>query len=157
MSRFRSLSLIAVLSLAPLALFGQATQQAGVKCKDGTMSSAAGRGACAKHGGVAGAAMADAKKDARAATKAAAAADEKTESKATKAAERKTAKTSAAAKKAAAAEKKEDATADKVASKTAVAPTGATAKCKDGSYSTSKNRRGACSRHGGVASWMATK
>lgn len=30
---------------------------------------------------------------------------------------------------------------------------GATAKCKDGTYSHSKNRAGACSGHGGVASW----
>lgn len=32
-------------------------------------------------------------------------------------------------------------------------PVGAIAKCKDGMYSHSANRRGACSRHGGVASW----
>ena len=32
-------------------------------------------------------------------------------------------------------------------------PAGAIAKCKDGMYSHSANRRGACSRHGGVASW----
>ena len=33
-------------------------------------------------------------------------------------------------------------------------PAGATARCKDGSYSHTANRRGACSRHGGVAQWM---
>ncbi len=33
------------------------------------------------------------------------------------------------------------------------APQGATAKCKDGSYSMAKQQRGACSRHGGVAEW----
>jgi hypothetical protein len=33
-------------------------------------------------------------------------------------------------------------------------PAGAIARCKDGLYSHSKNRRGACSRHGGVASWL---
>ena len=32
-------------------------------------------------------------------------------------------------------------------------PVGAIAKCKDGMYSHSKNRRGACGHHGGVASW----
>ena len=33
------------------------------------------------------------------------------------------------------------------------APEGATAKCRDGSYSFAKTHRGACSRHGGVAEW----
>src|SRR5437016_5551553 len=31
------------------------------------------------------------------------------------------------------------------------APAGASAQCRDGSYSFSKNRRGTCSHHGGVA------
>lgn len=34
------------------------------------------------------------------------------------------------------------------------APNGATAQCKDGSYSFSQNRRGTCSGHGGVADWL---
>jgi hypothetical protein len=33
-------------------------------------------------------------------------------------------------------------------------PSGASAKCRDGSYSFSKSRRGTCSRHGGVGTWM---
>ena len=33
-------------------------------------------------------------------------------------------------------------------------PTGAIAKCKDGTYSHSKTHTGSCSRHGGVDSWM---
>lgn len=32
-------------------------------------------------------------------------------------------------------------------------PGGATAKCRDGSYSHSKHRRGTCSHHHGVARW----
>ena len=32
-------------------------------------------------------------------------------------------------------------------------PAGATAKCRDGTYSQAKNHRGACSHHGGVAVW----
>ena len=32
-------------------------------------------------------------------------------------------------------------------------PSGASAKCRDGTYSFSQNRRGTCSRHGGVATW----
>jgi hypothetical protein len=34
------------------------------------------------------------------------------------------------------------------------APDGATAKCKDGTYSFSQNRSGTCSHHGGVAQWL---
>jgi len=34
-------------------------------------------------------------------------------------------------------------------------PSGAIAQCKDGMYSHAKGRTGACSRHGGVAKWMA--
>ena len=33
-------------------------------------------------------------------------------------------------------------------------PTGATAKCADGTYSFSQSRRGTCSHHGGVAEWL---
>lgn len=33
-------------------------------------------------------------------------------------------------------------------------PAGASAQCRDGSYSFSRNRRGTCSRHGGVARWL---
>lgn len=34
------------------------------------------------------------------------------------------------------------------------APAGATAKCRDGSYSFSQSHRGTCSWHGGVAQWL---
>ena len=34
------------------------------------------------------------------------------------------------------------------------APKGATARCKDGTYSFSTSRRGTCSHHGGVAEWL---
>jgi Protein of unknown function (DUF3761)/zinc-ribbon domain len=33
-------------------------------------------------------------------------------------------------------------------------PAGATAQCRDGSYSFSRSRRGTCSHHGGVARWL---
>jgi hypothetical protein len=33
-------------------------------------------------------------------------------------------------------------------------PEGATAQCRDGSYSFSQNRRGTCSHHGGVRHWL---
>jgi hypothetical protein len=34
------------------------------------------------------------------------------------------------------------------------APAGASARCRDGSYSFSEHRRGTCSHHGGVAEWL---
>lgn len=37
---------------------------------------------------------------------------------------------------------------------TGTAPGGATAQCRDGSYSFSQHRSGTCSRHGGVAQWL---
>ena len=33
-------------------------------------------------------------------------------------------------------------------------PKGATAQCRDGSYSFSTSRRGTCSPHGGIAKWL---
>jgi hypothetical protein len=33
-------------------------------------------------------------------------------------------------------------------------PQGATAQCRDGTYSSGKSRRGTCSHHGGVAKWL---
>src|SRR5207248_5615634 len=44
-----------------------------------------------------------------------------------------------------------------IAATTATAQTaraGATAQCKDGTYSKAKSERGACSSHGGVATWF---
>jgi hypothetical protein len=34
------------------------------------------------------------------------------------------------------------------------APQGATAQCRDGTYSFSQSRRGTCSHHGGVEKWL---
>ncbi|ASL44424.1 hypothetical protein bAD24_I13130 [Burkholderia sp. AD24] len=34
------------------------------------------------------------------------------------------------------------------------APEGASARCRDGTYSFSRHRSGTCSRHGGVADWL---
>jgi hypothetical protein len=34
------------------------------------------------------------------------------------------------------------------------APQGATAQCRDGSYSFSQSHRGTCSHHGGVGKWL---
>ena len=104
-------------------------------CKDGTTSTATGRGACSGHGGVQKAASTPAAAPAPAPAAAPAA---------------------AAAAPAAAAQPKAS-TASKSAP-TAKAgntdPTGATAKCKDGTYSKSQHHSGTCSSHGGVAEWL---
>jgi Protein of unknown function (DUF3761) len=39
------------------------------------------------------------------------------------------------------------------AQKAGTPPKNATAQCEDGTYSTAKTERGACSHHGGVAQW----
>jgi hypothetical protein len=38
--------------------------------------------------------------------------------------------------------------------KSKAAPAGASAQCRDGTYSFSKSRRGTCSHHGGVSTWL---
>jgi hypothetical protein len=121
--------------------------QATTTCKDGTTSTATGKGACSGHGGVAKGAAKAAKSESKASTKVA-----KTDAKAdTKAAKT---ETKADAKVA----KTESKAASKAAKPTTTAsatdPSGATAKCKDGTYSHAASRRGACSRHGGVAEWL---
>jgi hypothetical protein len=98
-----------------------------VTCKDGT-SAKAGRGACSHHGGIA-----KAGETAPAPTPAAPPAQR------------------AAAPAAAPAAK---ATAGSSSHASGTDPTGATAQCKDGSYSHAQHHTGACSRHGGVAKWL---
>ncbi len=104
------------------------------ECNDGTYTKAKSqRGACSKHDGVktwySEAASAPATTPATSAK--APASTAKTAPVATKAAPEKPA----------------------VAAAPAGAPEGATAKCKDGTYSHSKTHSGACSHHGGVAEW----
>jgi hypothetical protein len=138
-------------------------------CKDGTTSASSGRGACSGHGGVGRKAVSHQKKTAKSEAKAAksdAKADKKSDAKADKS-EAKADKSEAKAVKS---EAKETKTPKASATARAKANTnsavvgsgaaddnnaaGAIARCKDGLYSHAKNRRGACSRHGGVASWI---
>ena len=105
-----------------------ATARASVACADGTTGTA-GRGACSRHGGVAGsAAPAPAPQETRPMPAPARA---------------RTRARSASAPAAASSGAKEDND-----------PTNALAQCNDGMYSHASNRRGACSRHGGVKSWL---
>src|SRR5882672_1163567 len=120
---------------APLLIFAMALPcHADSTCKDGTTSTATGRGACSGHGGVQ-----------KAGKSAAAAAPAATESASPAAAP---APASSAAASNAAPAAKSAATAGNTD------PTGATAKCKDGTYSKSKHHKGSCSHHGGVAEFL---
>src|SRR6202521_2848998 len=110
---------------APLLIFAMALpSHADSTCKDGTTSTATGRGACSGHGGVQ-----------KAGKSAAAAAPASTESASPAAAP---ASPPAAPKAAAPAAAPKAAPAAKAAATTGnTDPTGATAKCKDGTYSKS--------------------
>ena len=110
-----------------------------VTCADGTTSKP-GRGACSRHGGVQGAVASSAAKTAPApATKTAPAPVTKAAS--APSAPARSASSNATTKKSTRGEDND--------------PTGAIAKCKDGMYSHAAQRRGACSRHGGVAQWLS--
>jgi hypothetical protein len=120
-----------------------ADSAAATNCKDGTTSTATGRGACSGHGGVQKASKSTTAPPATAAAPAAAAPP-------------------AAAPPAAAAPVESKPSTHSKSAPTAAAgntdPTGATAKCKDGTYSKSQHHSGTCSKHGGVAEWLtATK
>jgi Protein of unknown function (DUF3761) len=120
---------------APATPATPAATGATTTCSDGTTTTSTGKGTCSGHGGIQKAAKA---KSATAATAPAAA-------------------PAAAAPAAPAATAAKSSTATKSAP-TATAgntdPTGATAKCKDGTYSKSAHRSGTCSSHGGVAEWL---
>jgi len=146
--------LLAVLVAAPLFAVAASAQTATTVCKDGTTTATTGRGACTGHGGV----------DKNAAKKAAAAAkaEQKSASKAPAAtapaaAPRPAASavaptTAAPMRPAPAARAAAPTTSTTHAANTD--PTGATAQCKDGTYSHAASHRGACARHQGVAKWL---
>jgi Protein of unknown function (DUF3761) len=120
---------------APLLIFAMALPcYADSTCKDGTTSTATGRGACSGHGGV--------QKAGKSATSAAPATTESASPAATPAPSAAAAQTAPAGKSAA------------TATTGNTDPTGATAKCKDGTYSKSKHHTGSCSHHGGVAEFL---
>lgn len=132
---FLSIAAFCMLAAVALPAAGD-TAPATTTCKDGTTSTASGKGACSHHGGV----------QATAATPAAPAAPAATARAATPSVPS-AAKTAPAATTPAAAAP--------AAGASAAPPAGATAKCNDGTYSTSKNHSGACSKHGGVAGWLS--
>lgn len=185
-----------------LGAYGARLDAQGTVCKDGSTSTATGKGACSGHGGVDTKATAAAKKAATAQAKAAAKAaktEAKTESKAAKPEPKTTtaaevmctdgtmskpgrgacsghggikqaaAATAAPSLPAAVPATSPARTRSEAKSQAPSAPgvtkpssnkgedndpTGAIAQCKDGMYSHAANRRGACSKHGGVAKWL---
>lgn len=127
MKQLLTLVLVSTFLVSPSIVHADAVAK--VTCMDGTMSKG-GKGACSKHGGVNKTAAAE-----TAAPPADAPAPAPTPSK-----PKATASTSAFS-----ATTKSSGSADAA---------GATAQCKDGSYSHAKNHSGACSKHGGVANWL---
>jgi uncharacterized protein DUF3761 len=137
---------------------GEKPADATAECKDGSYSHAkTEKGACSKHGGVktwygeaATAAPATSPKTARTAKAS-------TKAKTTATTPATSATTGAPRAPATAPKTSADAGTrlpeKPVAAAPAGAPEGATAKCKDGTYSQSKTHTGACSHHGGVAEW----
>ena len=132
-------NLVGLLAL-PLMVFALAlpvrAADSTTTCKDGTTSTATGRGACSGHGGM------------QKATKSKPAADATTAAPAASvpaAAKSSTASTSAPA------------TSAPTRAAGSGDPAGVTAKCKDGTYSKSQHHSGTCSKHGGVAEWLDAK
>ena len=132
--------LIAVpLLVFALAVPSVAADPAPTTCKDGTTTTSTGKGTCSGHGGIQKAGKA---KTATAATAAPAAAAPAPATPAPAAPAATAAKSSTATKSA------------PTATAGNTDPTGATAKCKDGTYSKSAHHSGTCSSHGGVAEWL---
>ena len=154
--------LLTVGGLLFLSAGSLAAQEMKVTCKDGTLSKG-GQGACSSHGGIATkstvkseskAAASTAKADEKAMKSAAktdakmAKSEAKSAAKEMKADAKSAAKDAKAETKTAAKDMKADAKAEEKDAK------GATAQCKDNTYSHAKNRQGMCSGHGGVAKMM---
>jgi hypothetical protein len=138
-----------------------AKEAATVQCKDGTTGKA-GRGACSHHGGVSSeGAAGGAAEEAEAPAKAVTCKDGTTSRPGRGACSHHGGLAPAGA---AAAEPKATrgtlGTPQAKARSSMAAPSegtdasGATAQCKDGTYSHAKHRSGACSHHGGVAKWL---
>jgi hypothetical protein len=157
-------TLLAIGSMLVLSAGVLQAQGAQVTCKDGSKS-AGGQGACSGHGGISKSSVKADVKAATAATKADAKADvkvAKADAKAAKVEMKADSKVAAAkidakADKVAAKADAKMAKADAKASTMDTDPRGATAVCKDKSYSHSKTHQGACSSHGGVTKFLDGK
>ncbi|HEV7594760.1 MAG TPA: DUF3761 domain-containing protein [Gemmatimonadaceae bacterium] len=136
----------AIAAVAALQTGSLQAQAAATICIDGTRSVSSGRGACSGHGGVNKKAITHQKKAVKAEVKAA---DRRAMAPAPvrEATPRASARARVRANSRSAVVSGSGAAEDNNAA-------GAIARCKDGLYSHARNRQGACSRHGGVASWL---
>jgi hypothetical protein len=159
----------AALAFGGAQLAAQKPANATGQCGDDSYTTAASKsGACSGHGGVKTWFADEAKKGAKAVEKGTKATEKgtktaaketadasKTAAKETKSATKSVTKatTGAAKSTAKATEKATKSAAHAIKAKPSDAPADATAKCKDGTYSTAQQASGACSNHGGVADW----
>jgi hypothetical protein len=144
----RSLSvLLGALLFASPALHAESTStDQTVTCKDGTTAKK-GKGACSHHGGVAKPAESGTSKETKDSSKASKSSSSSSSSKSS------SSKSSSSQKATSSTGSGGDQPAGSVNSN----PSGATARCKDGTYSHSKSHSGSCSKHGGVAEWLDKK
>jgi uncharacterized protein DUF3761 len=148
------------LALLTLALAVPAAAKT-VTCADGTTAKS-GRGACSHHGGVAAGAPAPEAGNEAATAETVHCKDGTTAKSGRGACSHHGGVAEAAATPPAAAPQSPKTTAPPTAGtpksggekEAASGPAGATARCKDGTYSHSAQHSGACSHHGGVAEWM---
>jgi hypothetical protein len=148
-SILRSLGmLLGALLFASPALHAESTSSdQTVTCKDGTTAKK-GKGACSHHGGVAKPAESGTSKETKDSGKASSSSSSKSSS------------TKSSSSKSSSSQKAGSSTGsggDQPAGSANSNPAGATARCKDGTYSHSKSHSGTCSKHGGVAEWLDKK
>jgi hypothetical protein len=160
----------AVATMSAASLHAQATATI---CKDGTTSVSSGRGACSGHGGVDKKAISHQKKTVKSETRAAKGVVKHTagaqvtticvDGTTSNSTGRGTCSGHGGARGAEATSRASARAGARANANSAVVGSGvrednnsagAIARCKDGLYSHARNRRGACSRHGGVASWL---
>jgi hypothetical protein len=130
--------LVGVVLAGPVS--AETAKKGPVTCNDGTTSPHGGQGACSGHGGIKKAA-----KETKTSKKKTAPAEAPAATQSTPAAPMGQTAPSAAKPSTGSTAAKSHGNTD---------PSGATARCKDGTYSHSKTHQGACSKHGGVAEWL---
>jgi hypothetical protein len=165
--------LAVALCFAPIASTVQAQSAAATSvCKDGTTTSASGRGACSRHGGVDAQATKAAHETTHSAnSNAQVSCSDGTTSKSGRGACSHHGGVATSATTALPAptraqtpvrsQSQVPASAPRATTSRSGAsednnPTGSIAQCKDGLYSHARHRQGACSRHGGVAKWTTS-